>query len=77
MVSWVAPVLAAELQEVNINTATLEELTSLNGIGEKVAARIIAYRKKHGDFEYPEDLIRVKGIGQILFERNRDRITVD
>jgi competence protein ComEA len=76
LMSWVVPSLVADMSKVNINNATLEELTSLNGIGDKVAAKIIAFRKANGPFQKPEDLMMVKGIGQKLFDKNKDRIVV-
>jgi competence protein ComEA len=76
LMSWVVPSLVADMSKVNINNATLEELTTLNGIGDKVAARIIAFRKANGPFQKPEDLMMVKGIGQKLFDKNKDRIVV-
>ena len=48
---------------VNINTASLDELTSLPGIGEKLAERIILYRNKHGSFQSEDELLNVEGIG--------------
>jgi competence protein ComEA len=76
LMSWVVPSLVADMSKVNINDATLEELTTLNGIGDKVAAKIIAFRKANGPFQKPEDLMMVKGIGQKLFDKNKDRIVV-
>lgn len=76
MMSWAVPALAADLQKVNINTATLEELMSLDGVGEKVAQKVLSFRKANGPFQKPEDLMMVKGIGQKMFEKNKDRIVV-
>lgn len=76
LMSWAVPALAVDLQNVNINTATLEELMSLDGIGEKVAQKVIAFRKANGPFQKPEDLMMVKGIGQKMFDKNKDRIVV-
>ena len=53
---------------VNINTATLEELQTLKGIGKKKAEAILQYRKEHGAFRTKEDLLQVKGIGKKALE---------
>ena len=63
-------------KKVNINTASVEELTVLNGVGSKVAARIVSYREEHGPFQHPVDLMNVKGIGPKLYERNQTLIVV-
>lgn len=52
---------------VNINTATLEELQTLPGIGPSVSKRIVDYRQKNGAFKKPEDLMNVRGIGEKSF----------
>ncbi|MEI7884266.1 MAG: helix-hairpin-helix domain-containing protein [Clostridia bacterium] len=49
--------------KININQANVQELVSLNGIGEVIAARIIEYRDNNGIFAKPEDLLNVSGIG--------------
>ena len=54
---------AEETSAVNINTASLEELTTLKGIGEKYAQKIIEYRENNEPFAKPEDVLNVKGIG--------------
>ena len=61
---------------VNLNTATLEELTSLPGIGESTAQKIINYRKQNGKFKVIEDLKNVSGIGESKFDNIKDKITV-
>jgi len=60
--------------KVNINTAGVKELTTLDGIRPKVAERIVAYREAHGPFKKPEDLKKVDGVGKAVFERNRERV---
>jgi competence protein ComEA len=60
--------------KVNINTAGVKELTTLDGIRPKVAERIVAYREAHGPFKKPEDLKKVDGVGKAMFERNRERV---
>jgi competence protein ComEA len=76
LMSWVVPALSADLQKVNINTAALEELMTLDGIGPALAERILAFRDKNGPFQKPEDLMLVKGVGQIMFDKNSARIIV-
>lgn len=65
---------AAKDGKVNINTATVEELKTLKGVGEKKAEAIIEYRKKNGSFKTKEDLMKVRGIGKKLFESFQERI---
>ena len=54
---------------INVNTATLDELMELPGIGEVKAKAIISYREQHGDFLSPEDLLNVYGIGEKTLEK--------
>lgn len=54
---------------VNLNTATLEELDELPGVGEATARAILEDREKNGPFSSPEDLMRVSGIGEKKFEK--------
>ena len=65
---------ASKEGKVNINTATVEELKTLKGVGEKKAEAIIEYRKKNGSFKTKEDLMKVRGIGKKLFESFQERI---
>jgi competence protein ComEA len=58
---------AAAGGRVNINQASPEQIAYLPRIGAKVAARVVDYRKTHGQFARPEDLMEVKGIGEKLF----------
>ncbi|SMB92881.1 competence protein ComEA [Thermanaeromonas toyohensis ToBE] len=62
--------------KVNINTAGLEELDSLPGLGPSLAQRIIEYRQQHGPFQNIEDLQNVPGIGAKRWENLKDLITV-
>lgn len=62
--------------QLNINTATAEELDELKGIGVKKAASIVTYRTEHGDFSNIDDLTNVKGIGEKLLEKIKEEITV-
>lgn len=76
VVSFIPLSLAQEGGNVNINKASVEELTKLKGIGSAYAERIVNYRDKNGPFEKPEDIMKVKGIGQKTWDTNKDRITV-
>lgn len=62
--------------KVNINTATVEELKTLKGIGEKKAEAIIEYRKQNGSFKNKEELMKVRGIGKKLYESFQERVVV-
>lgn len=66
----------AVLKTVNINTASLEELKSLEQIGEVLARRIMEYRQLHGPFRSPEEIMKVDGIGPARYEANKHRIVV-
>ena len=61
--------------KININTATKKELVTLKHVGDKLADRIIEYREAH-PFQNTEDIMQVKGIGQKVYEANKDVITV-
>ena len=77
MVALVPALMAQGIEKININEASVEELTKLKRIGPKIAQRIVEYREKNGPFETPEDIMNVKGIGPKTFELNKDRITVE
>ncbi len=63
-------------QSVDINSADAATIAeNLNGIGEAKARAIVAYRAEHGAFVDGQDLIKVKGIGAKLFDRNRSLIS--
>ena len=76
MMTWVVPELADELKKVNINTASVDELMTLEGVGQKVAQNIIGYCQTNGPFQYPTDLMKVKGVGPKLFDANQTSILV-
>lgn len=61
---------------VNINTASLEELDTLPGIGPTTAQKILDYREENGPFSVIEDIQNVSGIGPATFENIKDLITV-
>ena len=66
-----------EIEKVNINRATKEELLSLNGIGNVIADRIILYRNSNGSFNSIEDIKKVNGIGEVLYSKIENYISVD
>jgi competence protein ComEA len=66
----------ASSDKVNINTATVDQLKSLNLIGEVLAQRIVEYRTRNGPFRKPEDIMNVRGISKGRYEANKDRLTV-
>ena len=62
---------------VNINTCTLEELLSINGIGESKAKSIMEYSENVGLFTSKEDIMKVSGIGNSLYDKIKDYITTE
>jgi len=64
-------------QKINLNTADANALDQLPGIGPSRAQRIIEYREKNGPFKAIEDIKKVTGIGEKIFEEIKDDITVD
>ncbi|OIS67462.1 competence protein ComE [Bacillus subtilis] len=61
---------------VNINTATLEQLQGISGVGPSKAEAIIAYREENGRFQTIEDITKVSGIGEKSFEKIKSSISV-
>ena len=60
--------------KININTATIDELKKINGVGDSKANSIIKYRETNGGFSSIEDLKNVDGIGEKMFEKMKDSI---
>ncbi len=77
MMEWVVPSLIEDFRTVCLNTAKIDDLMCLNGVGPKMAARIISYRKQNGPFQNPEDIMKVKGIGARLYEINYEQIIIE
>ena len=78
LISFASGVAVAEDNaKVNINTATVEELTALKGIGEKKAHSIVEHRKVAGPFAAIEDLKDVKGVGGKIFNKIKDLIIAE
>ena len=62
--------------KVDLNTATIEQLHTLKGIGDKKAVAIVEYRKEH-NFTKIEDIMKVKGIGKKMFEKIKSETEVN
>ncbi len=67
---------AASGDLINLNTATASDLQKLNGIGEKKAEQIIAYRQEKGSFKSIDELKEVSGIGDKTFAAIKDQLTI-
>lgn len=70
------PVDSSNNRKININTASVEELSKLPGLGDKKAQAIIEYRNSNGNFKTPEDITNVSGIGTATYEKFKDLIIV-
>ncbi len=66
----------ASAEKINLNSATVEQLQSLPGIGPAIAKSIIEYRTKVGKFNRIEEIINVKGVGEKKFQKIKDRLVV-
>ena len=66
-----------EAKKININQASVEEISLLKNVGPKYAERIVQYREQNGPFKSPEDLMKVQGIGPKTLELNKDLITTE
>ena len=62
--------------KVNINTADVKSLMTLTGVGRSLAEKIVKYRDEHGQFKKATDLRKVEGVGDTLWEKNRERIVM-
>jgi len=68
---------STERSKININESDAAGLMKLKGVGKVLAARIIEYRSTNGSFRSVEELKRVKGLGQKLYEKIRDEVSID
>jgi competence protein ComEA len=71
------PAFAESAGPVNVNTADVETLSSLKGIGQSRAEAIVAYREANGPFRSLHELTQVRGVGERTIEENMDRITLE
>jgi len=62
-------------EKININTATIEQLSEIRGIGPAIAQRIVEYRQENGRFSSVDEIVNVRGIGPKTLESIRDAIT--
>lgn len=60
---------------IDINSAGIQELKKVNGIGDELASRIVRYREEHGPFQSVEELVNVKGIGKVKLDEIRYYLT--
>ena len=60
--------------KISLNQANVQQLQTLNGVGEKKAQAIVEYRQKNGGFKTVDELVNVKGIGPKLLEKNKARL---
>ena len=67
----------SENYRININSATVDELDTLPGVGKATADKIISYRASNGNFKAVEDLMKVAGIGKSKFEQLKDLVAVN
>lgn len=69
---------SVQMVTVNLNTADVAILQKeLAGIGATKAQAIVAYREEHGNFASVDELLEVKGIGEAILEKNRDKLSVN
>lgn len=72
----VAAAEAAPADKIDLNSATVDQLTSLPGVGPTLAGRIVAYREEAGRFGSIDELLNVKGIGEKNFQKIEPRLKV-
>ena len=65
-----------KMAKISVNSASLDELVTLPGVGKKKAEAIIAYREKYGNFTSIEQLAEVKGIGSKMVDKLKDKVSL-
>lgn len=70
------PLVGLATSPIDINTADVQTLAALKGIGPQKAQAIVEYRQKHGPFKSVGDLLKVKGVGEKTLAANRDKVMV-
>lgn len=73
---FMGPIVLSAQEKVNVNSATVEQLVEIPGVGESTANRIIEKRKELGGFKSLEDLLEVKGIGDKKLEKMKPFLTL-
>ena len=66
-----------DIMPLDLNTADVDDLDELPGIGEALASRILEYRKEHGRFQSVEELLEISGIGEKTLAEIQERVTVN
>ena len=72
--AFIGPVWGQEVERININKASAQELAKLQKVGPKYAVRIVEHRQKYGPFKLTEELMEVPGIGPGTYNKIKDQI---
>jgi competence protein ComEA len=76
-VALCAPTTLLAALSINVNTATMEQLQQIKGVGPKTAEKIVEYRDTHGEFSNVDELCKINGIGDKSLEKMANHITVE